>query len=300
MTTTQAIIGGVKASVRHAAPLSNGAGRVEVRVNGGREGVAFGEYDRHSVAVPYVHMVPSEAAKKTGITTIKPGAARATTHESGREGVQMDTNKGKKFFVFDTNPGLRELVDNAAEIEKQFDDAGRDADAGESSAVATRDAAAVAQLDKDEAKLVSKIPTHHQRLKYVETSSEYGLGHYLAADGTRIPDTHPAVMKHGAAKGLRHFNGYSRYSYRPVASIPATAVDEIKGQEAAVRAGKVAATDAEKKRVADLHAKARDTGKDQEIDSWSEEVDEDDNSLNIVSKMVRPDGTTYTRKTRTY
>ena len=65
-------------------------------------------------------------------------------------------------------------------------------------------------------------------------------------------------------------------------------------------ARKRADTAAETARVEELRERARSTGQPQVESSWEQEVNESDNSMNIVTRYVRADGSTYTTTTKTY
>ena len=53
-------------------------------------------------------------------------------------------------------------------------------------------------------------------------------------------------------------------------------------------------------KIADLSATAKATGRPQVESTWHEEVNEDDNSMNVMTRYVRADGSTYTTTTKTY
>jgi hypothetical protein len=100
----------------------------------------------------------------------------------------------------------------------------------------------------------------------------------------------PHQQKDDVLRAAMRF-GKARYAAEQEAAAKAKITDD---------AARTADAAAHAKRVVDLTATAKQTGKPQLLDSHEEEVDEEDNSLTIVARHVHPDGTVKTTRTRTY
>jgi len=263
----------------HPEPLANDAGSV-----------AFSKH-----GVPEVVPNISDKMRAVGVTkVVRPIAPyqEVATHPTAGEGVAVETNKGKTFLSFANNPGVKDLLANARSI-AEAQNAARNAHFA-----AARDAVDQPLLDSmraKEAEYAAKIPADHERVRFHRTGDSDGIpvGDYKTADGTVIPWNHPEMVHHGTASAIRP-GAMGAFATESVHSIPKSAVAKIKAEGAARERASADANSAEARRVADLGARARETGKPQLVRSWTEPVDEDENSLNVVHQYVHPDGTTKT------
>lgn len=259
--------------VEHPEPLENEAGKVTVK---------DGMVD--------IDLVVGDSLRKLGITRASP--ADAVTTVQGQEVLPINTNVGRRYLTLNGRPEVRSLLDNQKAISEAIASARSDYWA---KIHAEHREPRLAEMRRQETEFAAKIPSDHVRVSANKIGNADGdeVRAYRVGD-TRIPVE--LLTHHGTAQAMLPGDNASLEA-TPVYSVHKDELARLRGEESRKQADAQAKVDAHARKVAELTARARETGEPQELDT-SVETDErpsEESSFSRVTRYVNPDGTISTR-----
>ena len=165
----------------------------------------------------------------------------------------------------------------------------------------------LARMHAEEARLVSLIPEGNIRVNVTEIPSPYGDPTLqYRADGTSLSRSTPGLVHHGNASATRPGAGIA-FAMAYVYSIPREALEAARAEQQAAAARAAAKGQRMEQRKADTAAKiaeafalAAKTGQRHQIGSHTEECNDPDCSLDIVTAWAMPDGSMKSERIHTH
>lgn len=162
------------------------------------------------------------------------------------------------------------------------------------------------RLEREEAELVARIPADHLRVEAKKTGDLDGDPIYeYSVQGVKVPWNLPGVVRHGTASATLP-GAMNPFEVRDVRSVSRADFERWQAGEKAKRDEEQARQEEKRRAKQEKESaaleRARATGQPVPVEHWTELVDDEanENSLDVVTRYVRPDGTFYTRRTPTH
>lgn len=167
---------------------------------------------------------------------------------------------------------------------------------------ADRDAALVADMNRQAAEFVALIPADHVRVTVKRVSDGDGDYYYeYAADGTDLPWNTPGMVHHGTAFAKRP-GAMNAFAVVDVRSISRADLEAVRDGHRAKADAANAKAEAVTRARAEKFAEAARTGSPVELRRWTEDCCERDFdcSTDVVTEYALPDGGTKRERVHTH